>query len=76
MSLLLPIPPPPPTRTHTRLDADSYLAAPKDVITPYLTSNLCLLGDFNAKHSAWFAGQITDGPRMALKEFADTSDLK
>ena len=58
------------------LDAHSYLAALEDVITPYLASNLCLLGDFNAKHSAWFCGQITDGPGIALKQFADTSDLK
>ena len=64
-------PPPPP-----HLDVHSYLAALEDVITPYLTSNLCLLGDFNAKQSAWFCDQITDCPGRALKEFADNFDLK
>ena len=46
------IPPPP-----THVDAHSYLAALEDVITPYLTFNLCLLGDFNAMER-WTAKRL------------------
>ena len=46
------------------------------MVTPHLSANLCLLGDFNAKNLAWFCGQVTDGPGTALKELADAGDLK
>ena len=40
------------------VDSDLFLDSLEDVITPYLSANLCLLGDFNAKNSAWFCGQV------------------
>ena len=33
------------------------------------------MGDFNAKHSSWFAHQATDSAGSALKDFMDGHDL-
>ena len=57
------------------VDSDLFLDSLEEVITPHLSANLCLLGDFNAKNSAWVCGQVTDGRGTALKELADACDL-
>lgn len=59
---------------HT--DSDTFLDALEHAITPYVSSNLCLVGDFNAKHSAWFNGQHTDSHGTALKQFSDGLNLQ
>ena len=37
--------------------------------------HICLVGDFNAKHSLWYPGQRTDNDGEALKSFSDGNQL-
>ena len=45
------------------------------LISPHLHTNVCVAGDFNAKHSSWYSGQATDVAGENLKQFSDCHNL-
>lgn len=54
---------------------DNFLDSLDTVISSVQQSSLVVTGDFNAKHSSWFAHQATDSAGSALKDFMDGHDL-
>ncbi len=56
-------------------DVCAFLDALDTAISPHLHRNICLVGDFNAKHTAWFANQGTNIAGENLKLFTDSHDL-
>ena len=53
------------------LDMDSFLDSMDLAVSPHIHSNVCIVGDFNAKHSTWCQQQHTDDAGEALKQFTD-----
>ena len=45
------------------------------LISPHLHTNVCVAGDFHAKHSFWYNGKATDVAGENLKQFSDCHDL-
>lgn len=56
-------------------DVSTFIDGLDLAISPYLQDNICLLGDFNAKHTAWYKHQKTDHAGEALKHFSDSHGL-
>ena len=61
-------------RSPTR-DMSSFLESLESALTSIRHDFVCVTGDFNAKHSAWFSGQKTDTPGLNLKQFSDSLHL-
>lgn len=59
-----------------KMSMSSFLDKLDTALASYMTKNVCIVGDFNAKHSAWFSGQDTDANGSELKTFADCHNLQ
>ena len=56
-------------------DMCEFLDSLETVLCPHVHKNICLVGDFNAKHAAWFPQQATDSAGENLKLFTDSLEL-
>ncbi len=58
-----------------RKNMSDFLDSLDVVVNSVSQSHLCLVGDFNAKHSDWFTDQVTDTDGLSLKQFASGHNL-
>ena len=56
-------------------DFITHLQSGIDNLTTSASSSICILGDFNAKHSSWWNGQNTDEAGKTLFDFASVNGL-
>lgn len=59
-----------------KLAMGSFLDHLNTTLSPLMSRNVCIVGDFNAKNSLWYPNQETDLNGEELKMFADCRNLQ